>query len=404
MTLKIRVVDAFIPHQITESILQEPSQLDGGRLHHERKMLSVAAMLLKLLKETIKRFQRSQMKGFDAEPGDRACHLRELVLRALMFLPALREEITGFEPRCREAIRRVNDRKSQNALGNVGGDAAGFFGREVGSIEISKEFSFLAHCRLLTIIKGYSQTLPNGIRLPKTYSSSLSKLSRNILGYFGEFANDLLGNAGAKLSQDSLELLNRESAELPCSPLTRRMLTVVRLNQPEGEYQKKSFGCTFFQIEPLFLQLRMRRAVVAIQTIVVSGTPQVVLFQFNGLEEQREFSRLRARDVRAMPREMLITVFQGVIPSLERCVLAIEKFGFFELVRVCAAQEDTFEPHSTLNDVADVEAREAIEHFRSKAPAMKCVKDKNPVILLWHVFLCSRQELLPDPSQPRKSV
>ena len=78
----------------------------------------------------------------------------------------------------------------------------------------------------------------------------------------------------------------------------------------------------------------------------------------------------------------------------------VQEIGFSRLILVCTAQEEPYEHGSTLDSVTDPEARAEIESHIKMASEIDCVKDKNPLLLMDHIFCNSLQEELKAQGKP----
>jgi hypothetical protein len=362
-------------------------------------MTCVAALILKLIKGTVLAVKKGQIRLLDANPGDKGCQLRAVILRQLAQSGPVLDELQQLFAMAEriEAILQIRRSitKPQTEL------ACQFFQKHILPLEASFDVFYLIYCKLLTITKVKARVEPNGIVVTKLSHGDLSKLSPDIHlveGRGTNFREQIVCDASSKLSQDSLMCMQEMAKKMRVSPLLFQMLMGVRQNKPAGNYKPKSFGCQFYEIQMVLTHLREQEALIAIKTVVVQGNPQLLFLKPAG--PGKEFCFVDGKNI---PPETLIVVFEGVVQpglKLDEFAKKIERIGFSDLILACAAQEEPYEHGSTLNDVADPVARAEIESFIKRAPEIECDRDKNPLILLDHIFCNTLQEEIKGGAKP----
>lgn len=397
MSINLRVVDALLPTDLVQSI--QPSPLhEMSPSHREKCMVSVAMLVVKLIMETALSINKNQIKDLDANPGDRGCQLQAVLLRNLVSKPTIIEELKQLEMTAKALLAILIQRNTLN--GNLKKDhdpTEVFFEKHISTLKVSEEMSYLLHCKLLTVIKVVDHVEANGIIVTQLYFPLLSNLSKNIHlidQSKKNFREQIVCEAASRLSQKSLTMIQEEGKKRPLPPLLSRMLIEVRENKPAppkkqksfGLYKPKSFGCQFYEMEMVLTILREQEALVAIKTVVVTGKPELLF-----LKPPKSGEEFCLVDIKEIPKEVLIIVFEGVIPShltLETFSEQVARIGFTPLVLACTSLVDPFEHGSTLSHVTDQEACSQIETYR------KFAGEIGPPILLDHVFCNSLQEEL----------
>jgi hypothetical protein len=389
--LQIRVVDALLPPQLLERILRPAPPV--FQEDQERTMAAVATLIVKLVLETGDSIQKRAIKLLDANPGDKGCQLRAVLLKNFILSPTIADEVVSLKTRISTVQKALQVRCSiLGSSKSPQGTAAQFFEHHLYPLMASKEVIYLLSCRLLTVVKTPSHVEANGVIVTKTSIDLLSKLSPKISSIEDRthFREEIVCNAAVKVSVDSLAFIQQESRKLKVSPLLHRMLSVVRQNKPQGNYKPKSFGCQVSEMQMVLTLLREQEAFIAIKTIVKQGNPQHLFLKPSS--PGQEFSPV---DIENVPKETLLVVFEGVLGvPIEALTTRVAAIGFSNLILACTAQEEPFEHGSTLEDVHDLEARSEIETLRKLAEEIGCVKGKNPLLLLDHVYCNSLQEEL----------
>jgi hypothetical protein len=390
---QINVTSALLPPLLLER-LQSPE----GRhpQTYEKEMTSVARLIVNLMKETVLTIERRNIRELDANPGDKGCQMRAVLLRELLISPDVSEELKGFKESIKLLVKIVHARRLLNGNLKVNDESTcQFFRKHILPIEVSVDILFLIYCKLLTITKVKHHTESNGIVVTHLQYGRLSILSNDIPiaeGVETHFREEMICDASIKLAQNSLTSIQNLAKKMCVSPLLLRMLIGVRQNKPAKGYKPKLFGCQFYEIQLVLTHLRKQTAYVAIKTVVVKGNPQLLFLKSPAPEE--EFRFVEPKDV---PQDELLVVFEGVLQqglSIEEFSKKVELIGFSRLILVLAAQEEPYEHGSTLNDVTDVEGRAEIESYIKMAPEIGCIRDGNPLLLLDHIFCNSAKEEL----------
>lgn len=389
MSIYFKVIDTILPSELVQYI--ETS-------HHEECMVAVAMMVVKLIQETVLSIKKHQIKDLDANPGDRGCQLRAVILRNLVRTSAVITELKQLEEAAKALLALVIQRNSLNGKLKACHDKTGiFFEKHISSLKVSEEMIYILHCKLLTVTKVKNYVESNGIVVTKLDFCTLSKLSKNIYiidKLEKNYREQIICDSSSWLSQASLSMIQKEGKKRPLSPILARMIMEVRQNRPEppqtkksfGLYKSKSFGCQFYEVQMVLTILREQEAVIAIKTVVAKGKPQMLFYQPQAPGE--EFSPV---DVTNFPKETLIVVFEGVVQphlSLEAFSEEVTRIGFSPLMLACLSQEEPFEHGSTLSDVTDQEAYAEIEGYR------KFAKEIGPPIAMDHIYCNSLQEEL----------
>ncbi|HEY5260402.1 MAG TPA: hypothetical protein VIJ46_07110, partial [Rhabdochlamydiaceae bacterium] len=237
--------------------------------------------------------------------------------------------------------------------------------------------------------------LPNGIVVTRLDHTKLAALSKTVGCVGNEVCKQIIDDASANLSENSLTGIQSMSRKMQVSPLLLRMLLDIRKIK-KGDYKPKSFGCQFYEVQMVLTRLRQQEAVIAIKTVVTEGTPQLLLLKPHAPGEEFRF-------VDAAPKETLLVVFEGVVQtglSIDAFKARVQEIGFSRLILVCTAQEEPYEHGSTLDNVIDPEARAEIESYIKMASGIDCIKDQNPLLLMDHIFCNSLEQELKTLGKP----
>jgi hypothetical protein len=372
MSTQVNVVGALLPPPLIE-LLQKPQQAT------EKGMLSVSTLIVKLFRETFVSIEKLNIRELDANPGDKGCQMRALILRDHLLSPDVRDELKRVDKIIKQLEIVLKKRKEKQN----GDSSIEFFQRHILPLEVSVDLLFLIYCKLLTVTKIKDHVEPNGIVVTRLDHGRLSTLSKD----FNErvdnrFRKQMVADAAIALSESSLTCVQEMAHRMHVSPLMLRMIMGVRQNKPQGDFKPKSFGCQFYEVALLLTQLKEQEAIIAIKTVVTEGKPQLILLKPSGPGEEFCF-------IDAAPKETLLAVFEGVVQknlSIEAFKERVQKIGLSRLMLVCTAQEEPYEHGSTLDDVTDPEGRAEIESFIKMAPEIDCVKDQNPLWLMDHIF------------------
>src|SRR5579872_7502529 len=364
MSTQVNVVGALLPPPLIE-LLQKPQQAT------EKGMLSVSTLIVKLFRETFVSIEKLNIRELDANPGDKGCQMRALILRDHLLSPDVRDELKRVDKIIKQLEIVLKKRKEKQN----GDSSIEFFQRHILPLEVSVDLLFLIYCKLLTVTKIKDHVEPNGIVVTRLDHGRLSTLSKD----FNErvdnrFRKQMVADAAIALSESSLTCVQEMAHRMHVSPLMLRMIMGVRQNKPQGDFKPKSFGCQFYEVALLLTQLKEQEAIIAIKTVVTEGKPQLILLKPSGPGEEFCF-------IDAAPKETLLVVFEGVVQknlSIEAFKERVQKIGLSRLMLVCTAQEEPYEHGSTLDDVTDPEGRAEIESFIKMAPEIDCVKDQNP--------------------------
>ena len=397
MSIYFKLIDSLLPSELVQFI-QEPPSDSTPTPHHEECMVAVAMMVVKLIGEIVLSINKHQIKGLDANPGDRACQLRAVILINLIRTPAVIEELKNLERTAEALLKIVIQRNSLNGQLKACHDKTGlFFEKHISSLKVSHEMLYILHCKLLTVTKVKHYVEASGVIVTRLDFCSLSKLSKNI--YLIDkseknYREQIICNSSSWLSKKTLSMIQEERKKRTLSPILARMIMEVRENKPLppqtpksfGFYKPKSFGCQFYEMEMVLTILREQEALIAIKTVVPKGKPQMLFFKPPSPGEE-----FRPVEIEETPKQTLIVVFEGVVQSqlsLEAFRDQVTSIGFSRLMLACLSQEDPFEHGSTLSSVIDAEASAEIEAYR------KLAKEIGPPIAMDHVFCNSLQEEL----------
>ncbi|HEY5234652.1 MAG TPA: hypothetical protein VIJ14_00620, partial [Rhabdochlamydiaceae bacterium] len=113
-TQKISVASALLPPLLIEQ-LQVPA--DNWQIC-EQKMLSVSTLIVKLIRGTILSVERKNIRELDANPGDKGCQLRAVILKELVLSPSVNDELTELDKRVM-SIEKIVQKRKTGALGDV---------------------------------------------------------------------------------------------------------------------------------------------------------------------------------------------------------------------------------------------------------------------------------------------
>ena len=387
-TQKISVASALLPPLLIEQ-LQMPA--DNWQIC-EQKMLSVSTLIVKLIRGTILSVERKHIRELDANPGDKGCQLRAVILKELVLSSSVKDELTELDKTVKSIEKIVQGRKT-GALGEV--SSCTFFQKHILPIEVSVDLLYLIYCKLLMVTKVKNNVLTNGIIVTRLDHTKLSTLSKTIRCVGNEVCKQIIDDASANLSESSLTGIQSMSRKMQVSPLLLRMLLDVRKIK-KGDYKPKSFGCQFYEVQMVLTRLRQQEAVIAIKTVVSEGTPQLLLLKPPAPGEEFRF-------VEDVPKDTLLVVFEGVLQkglSIDAFRAKVQEIGFSRLILVCTAQEEPYEHGSTLDSVKDIEARAEIESYIKMASVIDCIKDQNPLLLMDHIFCNSLQQELKTIGKP----
>jgi hypothetical protein len=374
----MRVAKALLPPLLIEH-LEQPT-VDNWQAR-EKEMLSVSTLIVKLIKGTILSVEIRNIRELDANPGDKGCQLRAVILKELVLSPTVSDELKRLDETVKSIEKVLQKRKTVIKLRTGDDSSCQFFQRHILPIEVSVDLLYLIYCKLLTVTKVKHCVLSNGIVVTRLDHSKLAALSPTIGSVDNDLRKQIIDDASANLSEDSLTRLQGISRKMHVSPLLLRMLVDVRkINK--GDFKPKSFGCQFYEVQMVLTHLRQQEAVIAIKTVVTEGTPQLLLLKPSAPGEEFRF-------VEDVPKDALLVVFEGVLQkglSIDTFKAKVQEIGFSRLILVCTAQEEPYEHGSTLDSVTDPEARAEIESHIKMASVIDCVKDKNPLLLMDHIF------------------
>jgi hypothetical protein len=378
--MSIRVIDTILRPELIKS-LQAPEE-DESKSQHEKRMVSVATLIVNLMKDTIIKIQKHQIRELDANPGDLGCQKRALHLRKILMQPAVLAELKELD----KSIKAL-DALMQTRRTRPGADpTAVFFEKHIAPIQVSPEMMYLLECRLLTVTKVKDHVEPTGVVVTKLDYGVLRNLSSNLDCIKYGLREKIISEAAVRMSEKSIALLQEEGKMRTISPLLERMLNTVRQNKPSHPYKPKSFGCILYEMQMILIILREQQALIAIKTVVPKGKPQMIFLRPPAPGED-----FRVVDIAALPKTELVVVFEGVVQeglSLQELGARVEQIGFTRLILACSAMAAPFEHGSTLEDVDDLEARAEIAAHRSIA------REIGPLIELDHIFCNSIQEEL----------
>ncbi len=379
--MSMKVTDTLLPPALIQS-LRVPEE-DESRGHHEKRMVSVATLIVNLMKETVFKIQKHQIRALDANPGDLGCQKRALLLRKILKLPAVLQEIGKIEATTKALDDLLQKRRVKDGRLRLDDDPTPlFFEKHIASIEVSPEMMYLLECRLLTATKVKDHVEPTGVIVTKLDYGRMTTLSSNINFIDGELRKQIVSDAAVRMSQKSIVLLQEEGKMRSISPLLERMLMTVRQNKPEAPHKPKSFGCILYEMQLILAILREQQAIIALKTVVLKGKPQMLFLKPPATGEE-----FRLVDITPIPKTELVVVFEGVVQkSLQELGAQIEKIGCTRVILTCSSMAPPFEHASTLEDVENLEARTEIAAHREMA--------KENLIELDHVYCNSIQEEL----------
>lgn len=376
MSTQVNMVGALLPPPLIE-LLQNP--VEERPQATEKTMLSVSTLIVKLIRGTLLSIERRNIRELDANPGDKGCQMRALLLRDLLLSPGVCDELKRVD----KIIKPLENALTQRKIKPDGSSSIEFFQRHILPLEVSVDILFLIYCKLLTVTKIKDHVEPNGILVTRLDHGRLSTLSKDFNQKVdNNFRKQIVADASAKLSESSLAGIQDMAHRMQVSPLLLRMLMGVRQNKPRAPFKPKSFGCQFYEVLLVLTHLRQQEAIIAIKTVVTEGKPQLILLKPPVPGEEFCF-------VNAAPKETLLVVFEGVLQkglSIEVFKARVQELGFSRLILVCTAQEEPYEHGSTLDHVTDPEGRAEIESYIKMAPEIDCVKGPNPLLLLDHIF------------------
>jgi hypothetical protein len=306
--------------------------------------------------------------------------------------PSVKDELTELDKTVM-SIEKIVQKRKTGALGDV--SSRTFFQKHILPIEVSVDLLYLIYCKLLMVTKVRHCVLTNGIIVTRLDHTKLAALSKTIGCVGNEACKQIIDDASANLSEDSLTCVQGMSRKMHVSPLLLRMLLDVRKIK-KGAYKPKSFGCQFYEVQMVLTRLRQQEAIIAIKTVVTEEAPQLLLLKPPALGEEFRF-------VEDVPKDTLLVVFEGVVQkglSIDAFKARVQEIGFSHLILVCTAQEEPYEHGSTLDSVRDKEALAEIESYIQMASLIGCVKDQNPLLLMDHIFCNSLEQELKTLGKP----
>lgn len=382
---QIGVAAALLPPHLLQELTTPQAR--------EKQMTATAALIVNLIRESFKSIVRRNIRELDANPGDKGCQLRAVLLRELLLSPAIQQEVKKVAGLLNPIENFINARKSRILRFNEGPPHL-FFQKHIVQIEVSVDLLYLIYCKLLTVTKVKHHQEENGIIVTHLDYGKLSAICQDIPQIDKSFREQMICDASVKLSEESLTRIQFLAQSIKVSPLLLRMLMGVRQNQPPPGYKPKSFGCQFHTVQFALTYLCQQKAFVAIKTIVKEGHPQLLLLQSPCPGEEFQF-------IEGAPLDQLIVVFEGVVRpglSIADFKQRVLEIGFSKLVLACASKEEPYEHGSTLEQVADAEGRAEIETYRKIALEIGC--GANPLILLDHIFCNSLAAELKTGAKP----
>lgn len=317
-----------------------------------------------------------------------------MLLRKILKLPAVLKEIEEIKASTKVLDALMQIRRSRDGNLKLGDEpTAVFFAKHIAPIEVSSEMMYLLECRLLTVTKVKDHVEPTGVIVTKLDYGMLKKLSSSVNCIKWGIREQIVCNAAVRMSEKSIAMLQEEGKLRNISPLLERMLMTVRQNKVvvvedkvQIPYTPKSFGCILYEMQLILTILREQQALIAIKTVVSKGKPQMLYLR--PLAPGEEF---RLVDIAAIPKTELVVVFEGVVHdglSLQELGARIEQIGCTRLILACTSTAVPFEHGTTLEDVADLEARAEIASYRAIA------REIGPLIELDHVYCNSIKEEL----------
>jgi hypothetical protein len=380
----MRVANAIMPAQLLKQI-QEGHSL-------ERNMTATARLLVNLVRNTIICLKQHKIRALDANPADRQCQLRAIILRSLTADQEMMQEALALEKVANTAAKQLHARHQTKRRVHREPVEIFFENNISAKLQVSRKMLYLLDCRLMTLTKIKDHVEDNGIVVTKTSISPLSKLAKKgIEDIAKEQRGLMLGIAAARLSATSIQLYQELCSQLTVSPVMSRMMLQVRQGKTYRDHPPKSFGCQFYEVQAVLMHLKQQKAIIAIKTVVTEGNPCHLMFQ--STNEHEEFTFLKKETTKGLPLETRIVVFEGVIGSDTQTFLKkVQEVGLSRMILACAAQEEPFEHGSTLETVTDPEAHAEIVACRKDAERIGCQKEKDPVLLLDHVFCNSLKE------------
>ena len=401
----ISIVGEIIPQDVLDQIDTTSSDsFDRQNACFLAETMSI--FLLKLIQESSKAFKFGDLKKFDANPGDRGCQLRGLLIRKLSLDQEIGHAFSDLEQIAKALL--ANARENQTTTERRKLFFKNFFKNKIVSIQVSPKMSFLLECFLLTITKVPNKKFPSGLIVTKSDISRFECLNDQMKRIDSLFRQTLLGNTQVRVSQKSINMLRDEVQTLAIDSTEKRGIqemlhpSKIRKGNVEGFLSQKSFGCLFPEIKAVLASLSQDNALIAVKTIVPIGEiPQLIFFKGKGSNGEFEL----IEDVASISSDEKIVIFEGLAQrdlSLNELKNRFSQIGFKNVILACASHSEPFEPHSSIDQIDHEQTKQEILKFQALADQNSLNPNKNPFFDLDHVFCNTLKMEIPKSNATKK--
>ena len=379
---KTSLLSSLIPRSVVEGLLTEKEDDNLG----ESAMCAVALLIVNIILGTIKVRKANNFKSLDANPGDKGCQSRALVLRKLTRMD-LEAEYATLNKNAQEIKKLVNTRKS-SPKEQQKCPPHKFFCNHFEALTISKEIEYLLHCYLSTILRKPYQTLSNGVVMTKSDTGQLKVLSEKITILDISMRRKIVEENQKTLSVLSVAAMRIAAAEVSTLGPEEKNLMMTMLSPehthlftPNFElYEPKAFVCQFYGVKTLLIRLREEHALVCLKSIVVTGKASYLLLQSSVSGE--EFELLPDETYTVLSQMTAVVVFEAVVNvEKEKAKKLLIEQGFTTIMLSEAAIAEPYEPKSSLDDVKVPEAVAEITCYTEKRA------EWGDAIALDHIYL-----------------
>lgn len=380
----------------------------------EEEVPQVLTLIVKLSMDALTKYQQKDLLALDAHSGAFDCQLVAFKMLNLIQSESLKKEAEVLLEKLKDLPKKIVEQRELLAKKNARKLCDGlmtpatFLRERFESIKISEEMDYLLKARLLTVIK-YEDEKGND----KVVISQLEIFSKP---FDSTIRHKIVGYAQAALSERSISYVRSEASKIAIVAgkelaMINKMLEPAAIKQ-EGDtkyldtYPAKSLSCGLYNLKAVLLRLCEQESVLVVKQTVyarkkVEGErPLPLLFratkggEFLNIPdiecEEKEKEKENEKDKKeSLSGNNPVIVIEGDIPAgTNRDVLknTLEKVGLYNYLLGCAVQEPPYGTKLPLAIAPYEEAQAEIVDYQKKSLVFGCVKDKNLIFDLKHIY------------------
>lgn len=374
----VPLVSSLFPEKILGSIQNKEESLfpKDSVDKKEQHMLSIAKIIVAIMKKTAQALLCKDLQQFDPTAGDHACQIRIYKVFDLVRSSSLHEEAVQLKKQA-EALDQLVKKRSQKGKGGI--PTKEFFETNFRSLFVSREMDFLLKSFLLTFPKLSDEKIDPG-KLTALSKKLSSKVTKPLIEYVQNV-----------LSQNSLQFFV-ERLHLSDKTFLQEIFSdefIFKKDPFTKNFPKKFFSPPFFQLQAVLEFLKEDRATVMIKKIG-KGEPIELFYQATGSGFVRIFKEEISKDTP-------IIVFEAKVRSdFEEEILAekIEIVGLEKMILLCASLEPPYEREtSKLEDLKHLQGQQMIREFRKEAEESGLGKNDSPFFAMQHLSCIMKEKL-----------